>query len=537
MRCPARDALGAKLRPHIGSAKPWGMPTRRPKAKAPPRTATLKTPRAKGRRARALEAPRAVPTPAFPKGLVDFMMAGWKQPPKKAPPKVRGLPRFIKRRHKLSEAFAGAVCVIPTGHEKVRANDTCYPFRPGTDFYYLTGNFEPDCVVVLVPRARGKGHKVYLFAEPNPGRSDTTFFTNSQKGELWVGPRLGIAESRVRYGVDVCLPIADLPAALAALHKGRPRPKVHVVRGLSALVDSAVPPHAERDKALSAHLSEMRLVKDALEIAALTRACQSTRRGFEDIIKVLKAAQTEREVEGTFNLRARVEGNDVGYNTIAAAGAHACILHWSHNSGEIAPTDLILVDAGVEGKELYTADVTRTLPVSGKFSRDQKAIYELVLEAQEAGLSAVKPGLDFMAPNRAAMAVLAHGLERLGIIASACEALEPDKQFYRRYTLHNVSHMLGIDVHDCAQARQKTYRFGPLKPGMVLTVEPGLYFQHDDLTVPKRYRGIGVRIEDDVVVTKTGFRFLSELPRTCKDVEAWMRRVQAAKRAPFVYGP
>jgi Xaa-Pro aminopeptidase len=462
------------------------------------------------------------------------MMTGWKAESTKQPPKVRGLSRYQKRRAKLSAAFAGCVLIVPTGHEKVRANDTCYHFRPGTDFYYLTGNFEPDCVLVFIPKARGKGHKVCLFAEPNPGRRDTTFFTDSQKGELWVGPRLGIAQSRVRYGVDACLPLADLPMLLAGIKRASPKHKVHLVRGMSARVDDAIMAHPERDKALSAHLSEMRLVKDALEIAALSRACASTRRGFEDIIKIIKDAQTEREVEGTFNLRARVEGNDVGYNTIAAAGAHACILHWSHNSGAIGARDLILVDAGVEGRELYTADVTRTLPVCGRFSRDQRLIYELVLEAQNAGLAAVKPGNDFMAPNRASMVVLAHGLEKLGILKSAQEALEPDKQWYRRYTLHNVSHMLGIDVHDCAQARQKTYRFGPLKPGMVLTVEPGLYFQNDDLTVPKRFRGIGVRIEDDVVVTKTGFRFLSELPRTCKDVEAWMRRVQGAKRAPFV---
>jgi Xaa-Pro aminopeptidase len=237
-------------------------------------------------------------------------------------------------------------------------------------------------------------------------------------------------------------------------------------------------------------------------------------------------------VEGIFNLRARVEGNDVGYGTIAASGSHACVLHWTRNDGPLVPGDLLLLDAGVEGHTLYTADITRTLPLSGKFSKEQREIYELVLEAQEQAIQAVKPGNDFMEPNRVAMRVLARGLETLGILESAEEALKDEHQFYKRYSLHNVSHMLGLDVHDCAQARQEAYKYGKLQPGMVLTVEPGLYFQTDDLTVPRRYRGIGVRIEDDVVVTARGCKVLSsKIPRTAKDVEAWMKSVwKAAKK-------
>jgi Xaa-Pro aminopeptidase len=168
-----------------------------------------------------------------------------------------------------------------------------------------------------------------------------------------------------------------------------------------------------------------------------------------------------------------------------------------------------------------------TLPISGKFTREQRAVYEVVLDAQRAALKIVRPGNDFMAPNKAAMEVLAHGLERLGVLPmSAEEALRDENQFYRRYSLHNVSHMLGLDVHDCAQARAQSYKYGKLQPGMVLTIEPGLYFQPEDLTVPKRYRGIGVRIEDDVLVTARGHRILSNtLPTDPDEVEEWVRRI------------
>jgi Xaa-Pro aminopeptidase len=242
----------------------------------------------------------------------------------------------------------------------------------------------------------------------------------------------------------------------------------------------------------------------------------------------LSKAKTEREVEAQFFTRARVEGNDVGYGTIAAAGAHACILHWTNNDGALRKKDLLLLDAGVEGHALYTADITRTLPISGKFSKEQREIYELVWRAQQAAFEAVKPGNDFMEPNRRAMRVLAEGLVKLGILkVSADEALKDEHQFYKRYSLHNVSHMLGLDVHDCAKARQEVYRYGPLQVGMVLTVEPGLYFQEDDLTVPKKYRGIGVRIEDDLLVTAKGYENLSKaIPSEASAVEKWMRSLR-----------
>jgi Xaa-Pro aminopeptidase len=279
----------------------------------------------------------------------------------------------------------------------------------------------------------------------------------------------------------------------------------------------------------------MRLIKDDLEVAELRAAIAATKRGFDDVVRALPTALTERVVEGVFNLRARVEGNDVGYSTIAASGPDACILHWVRNDRRIGADDLLLLDAGVEAVSLYTADITRTLPVSGSFTGAQLEIYTLVWEAQRAAFEACKPGNDFLEPNAAAMRVLAHGLERLGILPSAEEALRDDKLFYKRYSLHNVSHMLGLDVHDCAKARAETYKFGRLAPGMVLTVEPGLYFQLDDLTVPERYRGIGVRIEDDVVITPDGYENLSAaVPSEPDAVEAWVRSLAGTVPEPWV---
>jgi Xaa-Pro aminopeptidase len=193
---------------------------------------------------------------------------------------------------------------------------------------------------------------------------------------------------------------------------------------------------------------------------------------------------------------------------------------------------LLLLDAGVECDSLYTADITRTLPISGRYSPEQRAVYDLVWEAQRVGIDAVAPGVDFLEPNRRAMRVLAEGLIDLGILnCSLDEALDPEKQYYRRYTLHNVSHMLGLDVHDCAQARAEYYRYGALREGMVLTVEPGLYFQPDDATVPDRFRGIGVRIEDDIAVTAGGRENLSAiLPSKSDAVERWVAELQAGAR-------
>ncbi len=484
---------------------------------------------AMGERAKIKRIKPAVHDSPYPPAFMEYMMQGWKPASLKMPPKIRGAVRFEARREILSKAFPGDVLIIPTGHEQVRSNDTHYLFRPGSDFYYLTGNMEPDSVLVLKPLPSG-GHTHVLYVEPNPGRSDTTFFTDRFKGELWVGPRLGVEQSQHRYEVHEAASLADLKPYVESC-RTQTKGVVRIVRGMSPVLDALLGPASEHDKLLSTFLAEKRLIKDSMEVAALRRACDSTLMAFEEVIKTLKTAKSEREIEASFYSCARVEGSGVGYNVIAASGAHACILHWNHNDGLLSKREMILVDAGVESNELYTADVTRTLPISGKFSEPQREIYDLVCASQAAGLAEVKPGNDFMAPNEACMKVLAQGLIDMGILKmSLDEALDPERVYYKRYTLHNVSHMLGLDVHDCAQARQQAYKYGKFKAGMVLTVEPGLYFQNDDTTVPARYRGIGVRIEDDVLVTGRGYEILSDIPRTSIDVERWMQRVWREKK-------
>ena len=455
-----------------------------------------------------------------PRPLLEFMATGWATPQAPQPPPGAGAPYAAKRRGAVSARFPGEAVVVPSGRLKVRANDTDYAFRPGTDFYWLTGDPEPDSVVVLRPD--GDGHVATLYRHPHSDRSTPAFFTDRRYGELWVGPRAGLADTAAVLQID-CRPLDELPDALRAL--GGP---ARVLRGQDPTVDAAVPAgdSTERDDELATALSELRLIKDDHEVAMLEAAVAATVRGFEDVVRELpRAVQTsERWIEGTFWRRARVEGNDVGYGSICAAGAHATTLHWVRNDGPVRPGELLLVDMGVESTELYTADVTRTLPISGRWTDSQRRVYDAVRRAQQAGVDAVRPGADFLEPHRAAMRVIAEALVDWGILpVSAEESLRDECGLHRRYTLHATSHMLGLDVHDCAHARTENYRKGTLRPGMVLTVEPGLYFQPDDLTVPEELRGIGVRIEDDVLVTDTGARNLSEaLPRDPDEVERWM---------------
>jgi Xaa-Pro aminopeptidase len=442
-----------------------------------------------------------------PDALIEFMAGGWLDVPMKAS-SIPQMERFRERRDALSRAFPGTYLVIPSGTEKVRANDTNFRFRPSSDYAYLVGAGEPGGLLVLEPRE--SGHDALLFV-PAHNRGQAEFFTDRVWGELWVGRHRGVAESQLHFGVDRCLPIQQIEAYLNDLR----------LRGCNVR-------NSEEDHEVAGFISEMRLIKDEYEIAELRKCVEITKRAFEDVIRVLPRAKSEREVEAAFWSRARIEANDVGYLTIAAAGEHGCTLHWTHNTGAIAKGELLLLDAGVEVESLYTADITRTLPISGKFSAEQRTVYELVYESQKAAFAQVKPGNDFLEPNRAAMRVLAEGLIDLGILkCSLDEALDPEKQYHKRYTLHNVSHMLGIDVHDCAKARTENYRYGKLKAGMALTVEPGLYFQPDDGTVPERFRGIGVRIEDDAIVTENGHENLSAiLPSSLQAVQAWISEIQ-----------
>ncbi|MFJ9033010.1 aminopeptidase P family protein [Streptomyces sp. NPDC102274] len=457
--------------------------------------------------------------------LAENMKSGWADTELHGQEPIAQAPETAARRAALSARFPGERLVIPAGNLKTRSNDTEYAFRASTEYTYLTGDQTQDGVLVLEPKAGQDGHDATVYLLPRSNRENGEFWLDGQ-GELWVGRRYSLTEAEQLLGIPA-KDVRELPAAL----KDATGP-VRNVRGHDAGIEAALTDKvtAERDEELRVHLSEARAVKDAFEIGELQKAVDSTVRGFEDVVKILDKAEatSERYIEGTFFLRARVEGNDIGYGSICAAGPHATTLHWVRNDGDVRPGDLLLLDAGVETHTLYTADVTRTLPIGGRYSEIQRKIYDAVYESQEAGIAAVRPGAKYRDFHDASQRVLAEKLVEWGLVEGPVEkVLELGLQ--RRWTLHGTGHMLGLDVHDCAAARREAYADGTLEPGMCLTVEPGLYFQADDLTVPEEYRGIGVRIEDDILVTEDGNRNLSAaLPRRADEVEAWMAALKQA---------
>ncbi|WP_432836917.1 aminopeptidase P family protein [Dactylosporangium sp. CA-092794] len=457
--------------------------------------------------------------PDFPERFRAFMRTGWRETALDVTPRAEA-PDHAKRRADLSAAFPGETLVIPAGVESVRNNDVHHAFRPASDHVWLTGGHDPAAVLVLRPT--GGGHDATLYLHPRSPRDTDEFFTDRNLGELWIGRRHTLAEKSVELQLHTAH-LDELAAVLDDCAPGRTR----VLRGYDSAVDARVRSAApERDQELAWVLGELRLVKDAWELEQLQDAIDATVRGFEDAARALPADRpvSERLIEGVFWLRARHDGNDVGYSSIVGAGAHAAILHWTRNDGQTRPGELLLLDMGVENRNLYTADVTRTVPVSGAFTPLQREVYDLVHRSQQAGIDAVRPGVAFDDVHQACMRVLAEGLAGLGVLpVSVDEAMEKDSILYRRWTLHGFGHMLGLDVHDCAAARKERYREGHLEAGFVLTVEPGLYFQPEDDLIPAELRGLAVRIEDDVLVTPTGARNLSAgLPRTADEVESWL---------------
>ncbi|WP_200958009.1 aminopeptidase P family protein [Nocardioides sp. Soil805] len=438
--------------------------------------------------------------PAVPAAYAAFMRTGWGE-------RELDVPRHpitehaARRRAALADAFPGERLVLPAGTFKVRANDTDYRFRPDTAHTYFSGNQTSDAVLVI------DDGDATLYARPRSERDTDEFFRDRQYGELWAGRRPSAREISDSLGIEV-RHVEDLPS----------------------FDDDRKTRDITTDEDLARVADELRLVKDEWEVAELQEACDITTLGFEDSVRewdrVLEHG--ERWIEGTFFRRARTMGNDIGYDSIVGGGSHATTLHWIDNTGPITPGELVLLDMGVEGRNLYTADVTRTLPVDGRFTPVQRDLYDLVHAAQQAGIDAVRPGVPFLAAHNAAMEVLAHGLADLGLLpVSAQEALDPESKVYARWTLHGTSHMLGMDVHDCGRSSVDIYPKGDLAEGMVLTVEPGLYFQEDDLLVPEELRGIGIRIEDDILVTADGSQNLSAaLPRTSVEVEEWMGRLR-----------
>lgn len=491
-----------------------------------------------------------------------FMRQGWTPEADEPPPAGPVAWYAEQRRIALSAAFPGERLVVPAGGLKVRSNDTDYVFRPHSAFAYLSGlgaDREPDAVLVMEPDLDG-GHEAILYLQPPAGRDSPEFYADSRMGEFWIGRRPSLRDISAELSVTT-RHLSELPDAMA---KDVPTVSVRVVRDadseVAALVDgirahgaidtahgsaqlaegtthsgqeadSELADYELADYELARHLSTVRLVKDQWEIEQMSIAVEATAAAFDAVVAELPQARThdrgERWVEGVFGLHARATGNGVGYDSICASGDHATTLHWIRNTGAIREGDLLLLDAGVETDALYTADVTRTLPVSGTFSAAQRRVYDAVLAAQDAGLAAARPGNHFKDVHAAAMRVIAQTLHAWGMLPDGVgveETLDPDNgQFHRRWMVHGTSHHLGLDVHDCALALREDYMEGELREGMVITVEPGLYFKSDDALVPRELRGIGVRIEDDVLITADGNLNLSRmLPRAADEVEQWI---------------
>jgi Xaa-Pro aminopeptidase len=482
----------------------------------------------------------------FSEAFQAFIAEGWTPYATALPSELPAAAAAVARRSAISARFPGERLVVPAGGYRVRSNDTDFRFRPHSAFAHLTGlgtDREPDAVLVLEPT--DAGHDATLFFKPRAPRDSAEFYSDARYGEMWVGRRPSLEEMSALCGL-ACAPIEELPdqlrkdagtTGIRAVTDALDPALAEVLAQVRGAVDEEAAGSAvEGDTELLVALSELRLTKDDFEVEQMREACRQTADGFAavvaDLPRAVERGRGERWVEGVFGLHARHVGNAVGYDTIAASGEHACTLHWIRNDGDLRPGDLLLLDAGVELDSLYTADVTRTLPISGTFSDAQRRVYEAVLEAQEAGIAAAQPGATFSDVHRAAIAVIARHLDAWGLLpVTAAESLGEDGGQHRRWMVHGTSHHLGIDVHDCAQARNENYREGTLTPGMVLTVEPGLYFKVDDELVPDELRGIGVRIEDDVLITETGNENLSAgLPRSSTDVEAWMAGIWAASR-------
>jgi Xaa-Pro aminopeptidase len=478
-----------------------------------------------------------------------FVAADWAPRSTDRPAQSQAAPYAALRRAAVSAAFPGERLVIPAGGLKVRSNDCDYMFRPHSAFAHLTGlgsDREPDAVLVLEPRQDGS-HESILYFRPLAGRDTEEFFGDSRYGEFWVGVRPGLADVEA----ELALSARHIDELAASMGKDIGTTAVRIVRDadrdLTAAADTIRDSGAETDPAgaskairdadeeLAHFLSTLRLVKDEWEIGQMRDAVRATATGFDAVIanlpEAVRRGRGERWVEGVFGLHARHQGNGIGYDSICAAGDHANTLHWIKNTGDITDRDLLLLDAGVEVDSLFTADVTRTLPASGRFTEAQRKVYDAVYAAQQAGIAAVRPGAKFSDVHDAAIRVIAEHLYAWGLLPAGVDVeatLDKDHgHFHRRWMVHGTSHHLGLDVHDCALALREEYMGSELKPGMILTVEPGLYFKADDLLVPDELRGIGVRIEDDILVTQDGCENLSAaMPRTSTDVEAWIANLQ-----------
>jgi Xaa-Pro aminopeptidase len=425
-----------------------------------------------------------------------------------------------RRQHLMALMEPDSIAIVPAAREQVRSRDTEYPFRQDSDFHYLSGFGESGAVMVLVP-GREHGEFVMFCRERDPER------------ELWLGRRLGPQGACEHYGADDAFPIGDIDDILPGLIEGRER--VYYSMGRSAEFDrqvmtwvnsiraressGAVPPGELTD--LDHMLHDLRLIKSAAELRLLRRAGEITAAAHCRAMRYCRPGVYEYQLEAEILHEFAMAGaRQPAYPSIVGGGANACIMHYIDNAARLRRGDLVLIDAGCEWQG-YAADVTRTFPVNGRFSRRQRALYDVVLAAQAAAIDAIRPGHHWNQPHDATVEVITEGLVALGLLKGRVSSLIR-KGAYREFYMHRAGHWLGLDVHDVGD-----YRVGEewrlLEPGMVLTVEPGLYVSPDNTRVPPQWRGVGIRIEDDVAVTAQGCELLTDgVPRSAEEIEALM---------------
>jgi Xaa-Pro aminopeptidase len=431
--------------------------------------------------------------------------------------------KVYARRRKQLMRMAGddAILVLPAANELIRSRDTHYPYRQDSDLWYLTGFPEPEAVLVLVP---GRKH------------GETLLFCRERdlEREGWDGPRFGPEGAVEAFGLDDAYPIADLDDILPGLLEGRSRVYYHFGRDqefdlkligwlnrVRAMVrQGAQPPHEFLE--LGHLLDEMRLFKDRDELKLMQRAADISVQAHEVAMRAARPGVREYELQAELERVFRMHDAEPAYGSIVGAGANACVLHYRANNGQARDGDLVLIDAGAEFRG-YAADITRTFPVNGRFSAPQRALHDLVGAAQAAALAQARPGVAYEAGHNAAVETLTEGLLKLGLLKGKLEKNIADGS-YRRFYRHKTGHWLGLDVHDVGEYRiEGESRL--LEPGMVFTIEPGLYVSPDDATVDPKWRGIGIRTEDDVLVTKDGYQVLTDkLARSADEIEALMAR-------------
>jgi len=430
---------------------------------------------------------------------------------------------FARRREALAAQMAargGGVLLLPAADEKIRSNDSEYIFRQDSDFHYLTGLDEPSGCALLLARP-GEPPRLTLFVRPR-----------DKEKEIWNGLRTGLEGAKAIYGADEAFPVAELDQRLPGLLDGCGTlwfrlahdaewdlRLARALRDLRARARAgARAPTTIVDAGSLVH--EQRLVKSPEELALLRRAVEITAEAhlaaMRDGLPGRREYQVQAEIEYAFRRRG---GEGPGYGTIVATGANSCILHYRAGEAELRDGDVCLVDAGGEVRG-YTADVTRTFPVSGTFTRAQRALYEVVLDAQRLCIEAVRPGVTIDGLHELTVKRLTEGMIELGLLAGSAAERIADLAF-RKYYMHRTSHWLGLDVHDVGDYYQADRKSRPLEPGMVITVEPGLYVAADDAAAPEGLRGVGVRIEDDLLVTADGHEVLTAaVPREVREVES-----------------